>query len=158
MPLLLSLACVAGPQDTAPEREPAALLGTGEWEWQDLYDEINVILGPQGGYHILGSVRVRGLVPGDPDNLGEPTNPTTHFEVLHGGEDLIISSDYVQGLDESSDPGWEHEMVGRFAILGISSDADLDGEDVLFRVTVTDSEGVSLTDEKTLRCFPDPRN
>ena len=69
MPLLLSLACVAGPQDTAPELEPAVLLGTGEWEWQDLYEEINVILGPQGGYHILGSVRVRGLVPGDPENL-----------------------------------------------------------------------------------------
>ena len=49
-------------------------------------------------------------------------------------------------------------MVGRFAILGIGSDDELDGEDVLFRVTVTDSEGVSLTDEKTVTCFPDPRN
>jgi hypothetical protein len=155
--LLFALACV-GPSDSAAPLEPAVQLGTGEWEWQDLHDEINVILGPQGGYHILGSVRTRGLVAGDPENLGEPTNPTTHFEVLFNDEDLIISSDYVQGLEPIDDAEWTHEMVGRFAILSIASDDELDGEDVLFRVTVTDTDGLELSAERTLNCFPDPRN
>lgn len=157
--MLILLACVAAPGDSdSVEGDPAVMLGAGEWEWEDIGDTVNVIRGPQGGYHLLGSVRARGLVAGDPDNLGEPTNPTTHFEVIYEGEDLIISSDYVQGLDPSPSSEWRHEMTGRFAILGIDSDKELDGEEVLFSVTVTDVEGVSLSDERTVTCVPDPRN
>lgn len=158
--IALTAGCVAGPEDTGPELEASVLLGTGEWEWEDLDEDINVILGPQGGYHILGSVRVRGMVVGDPENLGDPTNPTTHFEVLHEGEDLVISSDYVQGLDPvpSSVSDWQHQMIGRFAILGIDSDDQLNGEQLLFRVTITDVDGAVLSDERPLTAYPDPRN
>ena len=58
--MLALLACVAGPEDTEGPVEPAVELGTGEWEWEDLGEVINVIRGPQGGYHLLGSLRARG--------------------------------------------------------------------------------------------------
>ena len=49
-------------------------------------------------------------------------------------------------------------MIGRFAILGIDSDGELDGEDVVFSVTVTDVDGVQVSDERRVTCVPDPRN
>ena len=62
MPLLLSLllACTSEVSEPAPLD---ARLGAGEWEWEALEDggDIAVIQGPQGGFHILGSVRVSGV-------------------------------------------------------------------------------------------------
>ena len=46
-----------------------------------------------------------------------------------GEENLTPGAVYVQGLDPVGDPetGFQHEMVGRFAILGIADDDELDG-------------------------------
>ena len=158
--MFLLFSCGVSPTDSSPTPEPEIVLGTGEVEWEELGDDISVIMGPQGGYHILGSVRARGILAGDPENLGDPNNPTTHFEVLHEGIDLVISSDYVQGLaaTPSSVEHWDVEMIGRFAILGIDSDQSLDGESLLFRVSVSTADGVELSDERTLLAYPDPRN
>ncbi len=71
---------------TDPE-EPKAILGTGSWMWEDLPKDnaIPVIQGPQGGFHLLGSVRTKGVEAGDHSNLDEPKNPTTTFEVIVDG-------------------------------------------------------------------------
>lgn len=52
--------------DVAPAA-PAVELGTGPRAWQDLPPDgsgrAEVVHGPQGGYHLLGRVRFRGLAP-----------------------------------------------------------------------------------------------
>ena len=163
MPLLLSglLACSA--TSPAPEDvELAASIGTGDWEWQELEDGdgIPVIMGPQGGYHMLGSVRVSGIAAGDSSDLSDPTNPTPTFSVWHAGENLTERAGFVAGLEPIVDDSLEyrHEMLGRFAILSIGHDSELDGEEVRFHVRVEDGEGRVVEDERVLRTYPDPYN
>ncbi len=169
MSLLLTLLACLGtspdPGEDSASTEPSApqaLLGTGEWEWEALSDgdEIYVIQGPQGGWHLLGSVRTVGLVPGDPTSLGDPENPTTTFQVWVDGAPLVPNAMYVQGLDSilGGVPPYTHEMIGRFAILDITGDDVLDGVEVEFGVTVVDVDGVAVEDRLTLTAVPHPLN
>ncbi|MEC7241888.1 MAG: hypothetical protein VXW32_11715 [Myxococcota bacterium] len=160
--LLTLLGCASGPVDAGVEWAQAIEIGTGEWEWSTLEDgaDIPVIMGPQGGYHLLGSVRVAGILAGDPDDLGHPDNPTTSFSVFHEERNLTPGAVYVQGLDpvENPETGFQHEMVGRFAILGIEDDDELEGAALRFHVRVEDVEGNVLEDERTLWAYPHPNN
>ena len=67
----LSFAC-------ASAVDPEVLLGTGEYEFETLEDgdEIDIVYGPQGGYHLLGSIRIKGLEAGDYTDLSHVSNPT----------------------------------------------------------------------------------
>ena len=166
MPLLLTLLACLGTApdsggDTGPPA-PQAKLGTGEWEWEEVSDgeDIYVIQGPQGGWHLLGSVRTVGVVPGDSTSLGHPANPTTTFQVWVNGAPLVPNATYVQGLDPvlGDAAPYTHEMIGRFAILDITGDDVLDGVEVEFEVTVVDVEGVAVKDRLTLTAVPHPLN
>jgi hypothetical protein len=163
MPLLLVFFLVGcAVTEDAAEVEPAVLLGTGEWFWEPLGagDPIAVIQGPQGGHHLLGSVRLVGLEAGDPENLGAPNNPTTTFSVLLDGVNLTPNATYLQGIDPVTETssGWDHEMIGRFAILDIADDSELDGLTLRFEVEVEDINGRSASDGLEIVAYPDPRN
>ena len=125
--------------------------------WEDLEDgdRIPVIQGPQGGWHLLGSVRMMGLEAGDHTDLQNAKNPTTQFEVWYEGTNYTPDSSYTQGVrpGPSDAAPFSHEMVGRFAILDIRSDDELDEVDVEFRVTVTDVKGRSASDSRNLRAY-----
>ena len=161
MPLLLSLWLACG-EETQEPPPLDGIIGAGEWEWENLEDqeEVAVILGPQGGYHLLGSVRVSGLEAGDADNLSEPNNPTTSFYVWVDGQNLTPGARYVQGLDPVSSEveGYTHEMIGRFAILDIDSDEELDGVELTFEVVVEDVHGKMVSDARDLVGYPHPFN
>ena len=160
--MLLTLAALLGCTDPVEELTPQAIIGTGEWAWEDLEDgaSMPVIQGPQGGYHLLGSVRIVGLEAGDPDDLRDPDNPTTTFEVLLNDQNLTPTSSYVQGLDPVLDEEtpWSHEMIGRFAILDITDDDELDGLSLTLGVRVVDVTGKEARDNLTIIAYPDPRN
>jgi len=163
MPLLLTLMLGCAPsEDTGATVTPQAQIGTGEWEWSELSDggEIEVIQGPQGGFHLLGSVRVAGLEAGDPDSLGDADNPTSTFQVWVEGVPLAPGAVYVQGLEPILGEGtlFSHEMVGRFAILDIESDDVLDGVSVEFEVEVVDVDGIVVQDSRSLVAVPHPLN
>ncbi len=153
----LGVGCGEDPQDLGP---PAVEIGEGDVEFVSLVaaQDVFVIQGPQGGFHLLGSVRVRGLEPGDPDDLASPDNPTTDFRVLRGGIriDKTEATSYVQGLKPS--PGGGYEMVGRLIILDILSDDEVDGNEMVFEVEVTDRRGMSASDRRTIRTVPHPAN
>lgn len=148
--------------------EPAVQLGTGEVVFEPLVDggEVLVVHGPQGGYHLVGSVRARGIEAGDADRLDAPDNPTVTFRALFGGVDLTLTGQYRQGLDPiapGADPaadaeGWTHEMVGRLCILDITDDDEIAGQTVDFEVEVQDAAGASWSDSLTLTVGKDPRN
>ena len=114
--LMAWLGCAAPEKPPKDEGlgEPGIELGTGEWEWETLegVTEMPIIQGPQGGFHFLGSVRVSGIEPGDPD-LANPNNPTTAFAVLLDGEDITMSATHTQGLDQTPnlDQVFRHQMV-----------------------------------------------
>jgi len=142
--------------------EPAFELGTGELEFEALADgdEILVIHGPQGGYHLLGSLRAVGIEAGTHDDLGDPQNPTMELEVEYDGRQLVVNGTFTQGMVPSSppDPAWTHQTLGRLAILDIADDSELDGEEVLFSAKITPTSGPVFTDSHTLTVVPHPLN
>jgi hypothetical protein len=142
--------------------EPRALLGAGEFEWEELEpgDEHEIIQGPQGGFHLLASVRVGGVEPGDPDDLEDPNNPTVRFDVLVDGASRSATGEFTQGL-ESTPPDastWTHQVVGRFAILDITDDDELHGETAELTVEVRDVAGLVVTDALELELVRHPLN
>jgi hypothetical protein len=168
MSLLLTawLGCAAGDPSTEPTGEglgPLMVeLGSGEWEWESLDDggEIPVIQGPQGGFHLLGSVRVSGIEAGSADDLGDPLNPTTTFSVWVDGENIAPSSQFIQGLDQSSanDRPFRHEMIGRFVIMNITGGDELDGVELELSVAVKDVHGTETATSLLLTAYPHPLN
>ena len=140
--------------------EPAIELGTGEITFAPLAngDEIEVIRGPQGGYHFLGSMRVRGVQAGTRERLDDPTNPTTRFTVLDGDTSLAPHASYRQGLEASEHEDWTHEMIGRLVILDITDDDEINERDVVFGVTVEDTEGRVVSQQLELHVVPNPLN
>lgn len=153
-------ACGAGDDGGMVHGDPVAVLGTGELEFEPLADgdEIYVVLGPQGGYHLNGSVRVQGVAPGNPDDLLDPDNPTTEFRAFAGDRRVDAGgASYTQGLDPAPDP-YHGQMVGRRVILDILDDAELDGAAVRFEVTVTDVYGNSASASVMVTAVPHPNN
>ncbi|HJL19574.1 MAG TPA: hypothetical protein RMH99_28180 [Sandaracinaceae bacterium LLY-WYZ-13_1] len=149
----------AGPSGTTDAGPPEAELGTGEVEFEPLAegDELPYILGPQGGYHFLASVRVRGVEPGNPDMLADPSNPTVEFRAFQGDTRVDArASSYRQGLDPAPGEPGTYQMVGRLLILNITSCDALTDEAIRVEVEVTDVFGVSATDERTITAVPDP--
>ncbi|MDG1137885.1 MAG: hypothetical protein P8N28_06425 [Phycisphaerales bacterium] len=166
MSLLLTLWLACAPSGVSePAEDPAPLLielGTGEWEWAPLEqgEDVPVIQGPQGGFHLLGSVRVSGVDAGSADDLSDPRNPTTTFSVLFEGANLAPSSRFVQGLDvvpAGAEP-YRHEMIGRFIILDITADDELDGVELELSVKVEDVDGEVLEATTLLSAYPHALN
>ena len=164
--LLLSVACSPSSSETGAQTtvvfEPEVRLGTGEIAWQDVGEQgvVYVIYGPQGGYHLLGSVRVRGLNAGDASDLSSIQNPATAFSVIWNDVEMVTSAPIVQGMDPVMEEGvdWTHEMIGRFAILDITTDQKIDNQEVTFSVTVTDAAGQSYRDTRNVIVEPHPSN
>lgn len=164
--LLGLIACGHGTEDTATTSTvtyaPEISLGTGEIEFEHVDDggSVYLVYGPQGGYHLLGSVRTRGIDAGDPTDLSAPNNPTLTFSVVWNEAEMVMSAPITQGMDAMTDTDaeWTHEMVGRFAILDITTDADIAGQTVLFGVSVEDSDGIVYTDTKSVVVEPHPSN
>jgi len=149
----------AGPVD-APPVVPTIEIGTGDPEFVAIAEgqDLEVIRGPQNGFHFLASVRVSGVEAGNPDDRMDPRNPTTEFRVFRDMDRVdLMASSYTQGLDPIVGGGG-HEMVGRFLILDIASDDVLDGVMVRMEVTFTDVDGVVLEDQRNVRAIPHPAN
>lgn len=158
------VACSSGTSDDTGEiqYDPEILLGTGEYEWEELTDggSVYVVFGPQGGYHLLGSVRTRGVEAGNNQDLSDTSNPTVKFSVIWSEEEYVMSGSITQGLDAVTDEAaeWTHELIGRFAILDIVTDDDISGESVDFSVTVTTADGAQYADSMELIVEPHPNN
>jgi hypothetical protein len=159
----LTVGCGSAPPNPDPDGGGAVVpvtLGTGEIEFESLAngDDIFVIQGPQLGYHLVGSVRVSGVNPGNPADLGDESNPTTTFRVYRDGTRIDANgARYVQGL-RAVDGANQVEMIGRFVILDIQSDQELANVSLEFEVTVTDVDGNSGSDRLTLTGIPHPNN
>ncbi|MEN0061651.1 MAG: hypothetical protein AAGA48_05840 [Myxococcota bacterium] len=159
LPLIALLACTndpSGPDDPVV-LDPGIELGTGLDRFVSLDDgdDIVIIFGPQGGYHLEGSILVQGIDPGSANDLSDPRNPLTTFQVRR--EDGTIVSglqgadtvDFRQGIAASDTPG-VYQMIGRRILLDIQDDSELEGQTLTVSVTVEDADGVSLSDERAV--------
>lgn len=140
-------------------------LGTGDEAFVPVADgdEITIVFGPQGGYHLVGSMRASGIVPGDPDDLSDPTNPITAFRVwdetgdpisgLQGADQVL----YQEGLEPTDTPGL-FEMIGRRVFLDILSDDEIVGTELTVEVEVHDTNDLIVADRHTVIAVPHPLN
>ncbi len=149
-----------GADSGPPMPDPGIELGTGTQVFEPLADgdTVYVVFGPQGGYHVDGSMRVWGVDNGNPDDLGDPDNPTTWFRVFDGDVQVDAGLEYVQGIKPVPGEPYTYEMVGRRVILDIDSDAELAGHEIRMEVEFLDALGNHLTDARTLVAQPHPLN
>ena len=126
-----------------PAPEPYLELGTGFRRFEPVMNgqEVPIIEGIQGGYHVWGALRGRGFTATDISLL---------FELSLDGE-VIASADYFEyelPVDRSGDyvyPGvsviyFENERVGPSS-----------GREMTLLLTLSTSDGETLTDQVTLR-------
>jgi hypothetical protein len=137
--------------------ESSTSIGTGELEWEDLSDNapLTMVHGPQGGWHMLGSVRV----------CGSRNVVTIHYTITHDESGTVISDNlYRVALvtDETSCCGHYPGMYGFISVQDMV-DGELDTppellacERVTLRMVVTDTGGRDMTVEKTVTAAPDP--
>ena len=105
-------------------------------------------------------MRVAGIEPGVAQDLSDAKNPTTKFVIWVDGEDITMTGTYIQGLDRApkdAEPFF-HEMVGRFVIVDILTDEELDGVEVEMSVDVTDIHGTHLSMSRWFTAYPHPFN
>ena len=161
--IVLTAIAILGCSETAPcptGETPSVTLGTGLRNFEPLTEgaQIEIVQGPQGGYHFFGSVHVTGLDQGDPTDLSDARNPTTEFRVFHNAMRVdALASRYTQGL-LSTDDCTTFAMIGRLVILDIADDDQLAGKRVRFEVEVTDTRGRRATDVRELMAHPHPGN
>lgn len=146
--LALGAACSddAGP---APEVE----LGTGTTEFEPLTDgqELEVIRGPQGGFHFHVHARMSGIEPGSPDMPGLLSNPRTSFAAfLEGGDQIdLMFPPYRLGYVDLG--GGDYELPsGRILQILEESVPAIYGQRVRLTVSVEDDAGRQASTEVTV--------
>jgi hypothetical protein len=56
-----------------------ATLGTGVETFEPLGDTLPIVYGVQDGFNVVANVKMRGMSPGNPDDIYDPRNPHTRI-------------------------------------------------------------------------------
>lgn len=124
----------------------AVVLGTGSASFEDLPEgsEIELIAGPQGGFHVLVSMRLVGF---DREEIG------VEYVVTPTGEGGPLSMPTVLVLDANRfvREGDALLRVGDFVVMQNDlRPEDLNGVEARIEATVRDRRGVTASDERTV--------
>jgi len=144
----LALGCGEVPP---PAEEPALELGTGSWRFDALEDgqEVELIRGAQGGWHMWVSLRVRGV---------DMDRPLIELSVQPADESRPADETAIAlPFESENSEGWRQ----RIGYTGIVEDPScLVGELVRFRVEMTTPDGEVLSSERDVRvmggAYPPP--
>ena len=155
----LFLSAVVECDEGGPTPKTALELGTGTdfFEPLDEGDRVWVVFGPQGGYHLDGSLRALGIEAGDPERPDQTDNPLVWFRVFDGGLQLANQS-LRMGLFPVAGADGVYEWVGEQVILSIASDQEVAGRELLFEVELQDAAGNVLVDRRAVMAEPHPLN
>ena len=141
--LLLTAAC--GKEQPGPPGPPACQqgpmeveVGTGQSTFVPMPGggDLPFFQGPQGGFHVYGSVRARGYNPAATDAATDPDHPAVQFRLRLGGQSIASSTLLHWSLAPVAD-GWR-TRAGAFVIMTVPSPLQLDGDAVTLEVQVTD--------------------
>ena len=134
--LLLVLGIGACGDDPDP-REPWIEIGTGASQFEPLTagQEVPLVMGPQGGYHVWGAFR-----GGDFDH----ENLTIEFVLVRGTTDVVAGASYIDDGD-IVDGGIEYSRVT--VILRDVEPEDISGDLAILALRVRTRDGLELRDE-----------
>lgn len=141
------LGCSEGPgpidDEDAAAVAPRVELGTGEVSFAPLAETgatLELVHGPQGGYHVLVSVRVWDL---DLDRVSLVYDVSAGTRVLSRTPFVLEASRFAREGDHVV-------RTGDFAILDVAAPDEVAGQQVLVQVTATAEDGTSATDARTV--------
>lgn len=134
--------------DPAPAIDAATVnaeIGTGMFTFERLVDgqPLDLIAGPQGGFHFVVHARMRGLTPGDPRQPGLAENPTTYFRVLDE-DGARVDVPEVRKIGYASDPqvgGWYALPSGRILLIDNTLASTLYGRLLTIELQIQDAAG-----------------
>lgn len=146
--LLMSLTLLWGcpgrdAEDTdCPTLDTTVELGTGTDAFIPLADgdALRFERGPQGGYHVYGSLRATGVDVGDPNYPFELTNPHIWFNVERDGAEIALLVDQPRALQPLDDEG-HVGVLGELVIFNTTDPTTLDGATARFSGRLTDRCG-----------------
>ncbi len=128
--LLLSSGCSGAP---ASEGDPWIELGVGRQAWEPIGPDVELVFGPQGGWHVDLALRFGGW---DPDGLA------LEYRAVDVETDEPISFLTTAVLSEASvlsgEEAWER--VGDRVVFDIDSDEDVLARAVRFEVLASHGE------------------
>lgn len=146
---LAGIALAGCSDDSGPVGIDAAVaqaeLGTGTVSFERLVDgqTLDLVAGPQGGFHFHVHARMRGLTPGDPRQPGLAGNPTTYLRVLdENGARVDIPE--LRQLGYTPDPrvdGWYALPSGRLLLIENTAARGLYGREVTIELQIEDASG-----------------
>jgi len=147
--IVLGLAlALAGCAAEAPQVE----LGTGLEAFRPLHtgDTVDLVLGPQGGQHIVGNARIVGLAAGQA--AGWQDDPLISFRV-HDASGVQWDADLAAQPREfvAMEEGGHCLRRAQYVYLRTGAPEALDGREVELRVEVEDRDGVRVTDARRVR-------
>lgn len=135
----------SGGAEDAATVEPHVVLGTGESSFQPLTDggTIELVSGPQGGFHVLVSALLYGM---DPEGL------LLTYEVRRVGETAQLNMPTQIALRTARviRDGDHWVRTGDFAVLAISAPADVIGDTVEIVVRAEPVAGGTFEDTRTV--------
>lgn len=142
--------------------EPSAQLGSGNLGYEEVVSggTLGAHYGPQGGYHVYGSVRAQSLYPGSELEIDRVfhdsaegsaglnrLNPVASYTVVDMNGDLRASRELQEPLLPEGETLERHgDLV--FFVNG-STPETIEGTVVDFTMTMTDICGREVTDEVT---------
>lgn len=136
---LATVVSVAGCADAPPVEDAALELGTGSWRFEPLEDgqEVELVRGAQGGWHVWISVRVKGM-QGEPPPLRLTVQPADESRAAATSEVLLP-------FDPPRDDGWR-QLVGYTGV--VNDPSCLVGELVRFTVEMPMADGEVMRAER----------
>jgi hypothetical protein len=148
LPVLMALMVLCGcpgrdDQDTdCPALDTTVELGTGIDTFIPLNDgdSLRYERGPQGGYHVYGSLRATGVDVGDPNYPFELTNPHIWFNVEQDGVEIALLVDQPRALLPLDDAG-HYGVLGELVIFSAADPTALNGTTARFTGKLTDRCG-----------------
>ncbi|MGF1468490.1 MAG: hypothetical protein ACFCGT_20385 [Sandaracinaceae bacterium] len=153
--VLTPVACGGGGSDAGPlpdrgPRMPAVELGTGAARFEPIPDAggtVELVAGPQGGFHLDVSARLVDLSP-DGLRLVYEARDDERVWSLPTEIDLTRSSVVPEGQRA-------YLRVGDLLVLDIDEPTQVEGRTVALRVTARAADGEMASDERAVRIVDD---
>lgn len=159
LPLLVVASCGGDPSEdlcaTAALEPVSLVLGTGSIFFEDITDgqDLPISQGPQGGFHVYGSLRASGLHPGTWEDFTDPLNPVVSFDIIDSdGQTLGGFTELPRPLKVRSDGTLE--LVGEYVVLDIGEMNDVTFQTVTLSVEVADTCGSVISDQQEVFLVP----
>jgi hypothetical protein len=129
-------------------------LGTGIDGFEPMPDALPFILGTQGGTFLVLHARMRGLEPGNPEDLLDPDNPRTRFSgILFDGTVVGRECPSTTAYQPAAEAGtFERQQWDQLEFLPFALGEGAFDTTVRLRVEVIDSLGRYASDEKDVLC------